>query len=199
MRETCPKDAVTARIPYGPGMLLNASELAGLVRVPDPSQMPDAFEVAEPGARAPELARENILVPLGVNHHRGVAAPVGISEEWLTWHVSVFGMSGSGKSNLLSWFLAVAEAGFGLAFLDPAGDTAEEFLELIPAHRVKDTVYFNPGNREYPPALNVLEASEQREREVLAGELLTSLKRLFQGSSDFGPRMEWILRQGVRT
>ena len=87
----------------------------------------------------------------------------------------------------------------GLAFLDPAGDTAEQFLRLIPEHRVQDCIYFNPGDREYPPALNVLEASDQREKEMLASELLTSLKRLFRGSAEFGPRMEWILRMSIRS
>jgi hypothetical protein len=87
----------------------------------------------------------------------------------------------------------------GLAFLDPAGDTAEQFLRLIPERKVHDVIYFNPGDRQHPPALNVLEASDQREKEMLASELLTSLKRLFRGSAEFGPRMEWILRMAIRT
>lgn len=197
--EACPVENILARVSFHHGMILNARELAGLVHFPDPDHMPESLLMAAPGAPAPPLARRDILVPLGGNRHRGIEVPVGISEEWLTRHVAIFGASGSGKSTLLSWFLRVIYAGYGLAFLDPAGDTAEWFLRLIPRHRVSDTIYLNFGDRDFPPALNVLEASDQREREILAGELLTSLKRLFHGSSEFGPRMEWILRQAIRT
>ena len=86
----------------------------------------------------------------------------------------------------------------GFAFLDPAGDAAEEILQLIPEHRIGDILYFNPGDREYPPALNVLESSEQ-EHEMLAAELMIGLKRIFHGHAEFGPRMEWITRQAIRT
>ena len=89
------------------------------------------------------------------------------------------------------------DKGYGLAFLDPNGDAAEDFLRLIPGHRVEDTIYFNPADRDYPPAFNVLEASDDREREMLASDLLVALKHLFERW--WGYRQEILLRQCIMT
>ena len=105
-----PLDAIINRTAYSTGIILNVSELAALAHMPDPGDMPEALEVAESGASAPTLAKEDILVPLGWNRYRGVATPVGISEEWMTRHVAVFGASGSGKSNLILLLSALVEA-----------------------------------------------------------------------------------------
>ncbi|MCI0437898.1 MAG: ATP-binding protein, partial [Chloroflexi bacterium] len=193
-----PLRPVLGRFTQTPGMLLNTRELAALVHLPDPSAAPGAPVILGRESPAPEFARRDVLIPLGVNRYRGVETPVGIPSSWLPMHVAIFGVPGSGKSNLLTWFLSVVEAGYGLAFLDPAGDTAEWFLRLIPEKRVNDVIYFNPGDREHPPALNVLEASNRREKEMLAVELLVSLKRLFHRSGELTPRMERILRQSIR-
>jgi hypothetical protein len=197
--EPCPVKCIIARTSLHHGMVLNAQELAALVHLPDPNCMPRSLVSAEPGAPAPPLAPSNILVPLGTNRYRGQEVPTGLPPHWIPRHVAISGATGSGKSNLLYLFCSVVDAGYGLAFIDPAGDTADGFLRLIPGHRVADTIYLNFGDRDHPPALNVLESSGLREAELLAGELLTSLKRLFQGSSEFGPRMEYILRQAIRT
>ena len=109
MPMTYPIEAIVNRTTYTTGMLLNAGELAALVHIPNPNDVPEALAAAEPGAPAPRLAKEDILVPLGWNHYRGIDTPVGISEEWLTRHVAIFGASGSGKSTLLLWFLSIAE------------------------------------------------------------------------------------------
>jgi DNA helicase HerA-like ATPase len=97
------------RTAYSPGIILNVGELAALAHIPDPDQMPEALEVAGTGSAAPRIAKENILTPLGWNRYGGADTPVGISEEWMTRHVAVFGASGSGKSNLLSLFLSLVE------------------------------------------------------------------------------------------
>ncbi|MCI0438178.1 MAG: ATP-binding protein, partial [Chloroflexi bacterium] len=123
-----PIQAVIGRFTHSPGMLLNARELAALVHLPDPATTPGIPVITSHEAQAPAFAKQNILIPLGVNRYRGVETPVGIPSSWLPMHVAIFGVPGSGKSNLLTWFLAAVEAGYGLAFLDPAGDTAEWFL-----------------------------------------------------------------------
>ena len=198
LAEEYPIESILKRTTHSHGMILNATELAALIHLPSPEQVPEMLVPARMTAPPPSLATENILVPLGINRHRGSEKQVGIPEEWLTRHVAIFGGTGYGKTNLLKLFLKVVERGYGLAFLDPAGDAAKEFLELIPKERIEDVIYFDPADREYPPALNVLVSSD-REQEMLTSELMVALKRLFRGASEFGPRMEWILRQAIRT
>jgi len=193
-----PVNSIIERSTHTHGMILNTTELATLVHLPDPGVVPRMFDTARMTAQPPSMATDSVFIPLGKNRHRGLESPVGISEDWLTRHVAIFGGTGYGKTNLLKLFVKPVESGCGLAFIDPAGDAAREFLDLVPHHRAQDVVYFNPADREYPPALNVLVSSD-REREMLTSELMVALKRLFRGAAEFGPRMEWILRQAVRT
>jgi len=196
---TYPGDAILGRYTLTTGMLLNAQELSSLVHSPDPENLADGtVELATPTALAPQTA-VNQLVFLGINRHQGKETTVGIGANRLTRHVAIFGATGYGKTTLLKRFaISLIEKDYGFAFLDPAGDAAEEFLELVPERRIEDVVYFNPGDREYPPALNVLQSSGQ-DQEMLTAELMVGLKRIFHGHSEFGPRMEWITRQAIRT
>jgi hypothetical protein len=90
MAESYPTNALVSRTTYATGMLLNLGELAALIHVPDPGSVPESLITTQPGPPAPALARQHILVPLGVNRHRGVEAEVGISGEQLsrTWSSS---------------------------------------------------------------------------------------------------------------
>jgi DNA helicase HerA-like ATPase len=156
--------------------------------------------VAEKGAPPPRLAVERILCPLGSNDYRGAERPVGIPADQLTRHMAILGGTGSGKTNLMKVaFSPLLEQGYGMAVLDPKGNLAQGFLDLVPQHRINDVIWFDPTDREYPPALNILQASGDLSPDELAGELMIGLKRIFTGSSEFGPRMEWILRMAVRT
>lgn len=198
VRGPYPTQALRQRSSYASGMVLNAEELAGLVHLPEAELLASSpIQKAAAGAEPPALATQATLVPLGMNRFRGRETPVGVSEEWLTRHVAVFGATGTGKTTLLSKFVALVDRGYGLAFLDPAGDAAEDLLCLIPQHRIEDTIYFNPADRAYPPALNVLESSDEREKAMLGSDLMVAFQRLFADS--WGPRLEWILRQAINT
>ncbi|MFQ5801387.1 MAG: type IV secretion system DNA-binding domain-containing protein [Candidatus Methylomirabilales bacterium] len=195
-----PSSAVANRVAYRPGMLLNSEELAALVHLPFSAEVLEhaPLERARLTRAAPELAKRDILVRLGANQHQGVETPVGVSEEWLKRHLMIFGKTGCGKSwLLLNGALDLIERGFGSLFLDPNGDAAEELLHRIPKHRAADTIYFNPMDRDYPMALNVLESSDELDAERLGSDLIVSLQRYFADA--WGPRMEWILRQMIRT
>lgn len=194
-----PIDAILGRYTRNAGMLLNSQELAAMVHLPNPDNLAAGkLEMATTTAMAPPLA-DRQLIYLGLNRHQGKETPVGISADWITRHVAIFGSTGYGKTTLIiRIFIQLMEQGYGFAFIDPAGDAAEEILDLVPEHRVEDVIYFDPGDREFPPALNVLESSGQ-DREMLTAELMICLKRIFHGHSEFGPRMEWILRQAILT
>lgn len=194
-----PVESILQRTTYTPGMLLNAAELASLVHLPNPEDVPDAMEEASHTSAPPPLATKDILVPLGVNIHRGRETAVGISGEYLTRHAAIFGGSGFGKTNLMKYAFGPLLETSGMALLDPKGDAAYGFLNLIPEHRINDVLYFDPADRFHPPALNVLASSSSLENEKLTAELMVGLKRLFTGSKEFGSRTEWILRQTIRT
>jgi CxxC-x17-CxxC domain-containing protein len=82
-----------------------------------------------------------------------------------------------------------------LAVVDPHGDLAEKILEYIPDNRVKDVIYFNPSDAEYPIAFNVVEQVEPHLRHLVASGLIGVFQKLWADS--WGPRLEYILRNAI--
>ncbi|MDD4987117.1 MAG: DUF87 domain-containing protein, partial [Dehalococcoidales bacterium] len=192
-----PSSSLVNRTAHSVGMLLNARELASLVHVPNLKGFScPRMETAGAGSLPPALALNERLVNFGVNACRGITREVGISEEWLTRHCAVFGATGTGKTTFLSQWATLVDKGYGLALIDPNGDAVQKFLSMVPQHRVRDCVYFNPADLAYPPALNILDSSSERERDMLCSDLLVCLRRYYADS--WGDRLEWILRQAIK-
>jgi DNA-binding MarR family transcriptional regulator/ribosomal protein S24E len=193
-----PLASLAQRTVHSTGMILNARELSSLVHVPGLKGFScPKMETASLGTPPPALALNNRLFSFGVNSYRGINQEVGISEEWLTRHCAIFGATGTGKTTFLSHLVSLVAKGYGLALIDPNGDAVKKFLSLVPEHRARDCVYFNPADRDYPPALNILDSSNEREREMLCSDLLVCLRRYFADS--WGDRLEWILRQAIKS
>lgn len=77
---------------------------------------------------------------------RGVEE-VGIPHQSLFKHSSIFGTSGYGKSTVMKNMMNQwIEAGYGLAFLDPKGDDSLDMLQILPAHRLEDVLWVEPGS-----------------------------------------------------
>lgn len=111
-------------------------------------------------------------------------------------HVYVVGQTGVGKSTLLRNLLSDDIAsGCGCGLIDPHGELAEELLELIPAHRINDVVYFNAIDEDHPIGLNLFQL-EDHDPQLIATGLVTSLKSIWRDS--WGPRLEYILYNAVR-
>lgn len=87
-----------------------------------------------------------------------------VNDRWLSLsqpdrrrHMYVIGQTGSGKSTLLNnSILQDVLAGRGLAFIDPHSDSAEMIVDSIPKARIRDVVYLNPSDIDYPIDLNPL-------------------------------------------
>jgi len=109
----------------------------------------------------------------------------------------VVGSTGMGKSEFLkNMAIQDIEAGHGVAFIDPHGDPSNDLLDHIPAHRIKDVIYFDPGDLEYPIAFNVMEGVGFDYRHLVASGLVGVFKKIW-GVEAWSGRMEYILNNTI--
>ncbi len=120
----------------------------------------------------------------------------GIKEDDRRRHIYVIGKTGMGKTNLLKTMVVQdIQAGKGLAYVDPHGDTAEELLSFIPKERLNDIVYFNPADMNYPVAFNVLETVNEEHKHLVASGMMGVFKKIWPDV--WSPRMEHILNYTI--
>ncbi|MGI5840639.1 MAG: type IV secretory system conjugative DNA transfer family protein [Patescibacteria group bacterium] len=114
-------------------------------------------------------------------------------------HMYIIGKSGTGKTTLIA-NMAIDDIrkGRGVAVIDPHGDLCNNILDYIPSNRVNDCCYFNPADPEYVYPLNVLEAQNDSQKELVASGVISIFKKIY-GEVSWGPRLEHILRNAVLT
>ena len=195
-------DAYKARQFTDSGFILNIAELASVYHLPHTSvETPNIVwansKTAEPPASLPVLTGnpvvdENISA-FGLTNFRGINHQFGLLRRDRSRHVYIIGQTGAGKSGMLELF-ALSDIFYnqGYCIIDPHGDFAIDNLRYIPKSRIKDVVYFNPADREYPVAFNPLEISDPSRKPNVCSEVIGVLKRMFGDS--WGPRLEHILR-----
>lgn len=130
----------------------------------------------------------------GETNYRNERKRFGIKRIDRRRHLYVVGKTGSGKSKLLE-LLLISDIlnGQGCCLVDPHGDLAEEILKFIPKERVKDVVYVNPADREFPIGFNPLEPVEDYEvKQHLSTFFISIFKKLFAAS--WNQRMEHLIR-----
>ncbi|MEK7515134.1 MAG: type IV secretion system DNA-binding domain-containing protein [Patescibacteria group bacterium] len=142
------------------------------------------------------LPPENPVVLFGQTTFRNELRPFGIKMDDRRRHMYVIGKTGMGKSELLK-NLAIQDMrdGRGLAFIDPHGDPVEDLLDFIPAHRVKDVIYFNPADLEHPIGFNVMEQVSFDHRHLVADGMMAVFKKLWV--DQWSARMEYILNNTI--
>lgn len=113
-------------------------------------------------------------------------------------HLTIIGKTGVGKSTLLLRLMqADIAAGRGVSFIDPHGQAADELLDLIPAHRIQDVAYFDPGDLEWPVAFNLLAETPPDKRHLVTSSVVGACKAIWGES--WGPRLEYLLGNCVAT
>jgi hypothetical protein len=114
-------------------------------------------------------------------------------------HTYIIGKSGTGKTTLIA-NMAIDDIrkGRGVAIIDPHGDLCQTILDYIPSNRINDCCYFNPADPDYVYPLNVLEAQNDSQKELVASGVISIFKKLY-GNVSWGPRLEHILRNAVLT
>jgi CxxC-x17-CxxC domain-containing protein len=120
----------------------------------------------------------------------------GIKTDDRRRHMYLVGKTGMGKSTILeNMIIDDIRAGHGVAVVDPHGDLAEKIIEYIPDDRIKDVVYFNPSDINFPIAFNIVEQVEPHLRHLVASGLIGVFQKLWADS--WGPRLEYILRNAI--
>lgn len=120
----------------------------------------------------------------------------GIKTDDRRRHMYLIGKTGMGKSTILeNMIVSDIQAGYGVAVVDPHGDLAEKIIEYIPDERIKDVIYLNSSDIDFPIAFNVVEQVEPHLRHLVASGLIGVFKKLWADS--WGPRLEYILRNAI--
>jgi uncharacterized protein DUF87 len=192
--------------------LFSCSELAGLYHFP--------YGEALKTENVPRLHARTLPAPLslkndqtldvifGQNRYHDVITPIGLTQAERQRHVYLLGGTGNGKSTLLQTaIVSDMKQGKGLAIIDPHGDLATTLLGYVPRSRIKDVVYFNPRDYDYPIGLNLLELPDHltgselaHEKDMVTEAVISVLRRIFDDNTDISAyRIERILRNSIHT
>lgn len=191
-----------ARLFFDHGYTLNIEELASLYHLPHksvetPNMKWTTAKTSEPPSNIPVegMTDAEEVSLFGLTNFRGRHLKFGIKRRDRGRHLYIIGQTGAGKSFLLLLLtLSDIYHDIGFAVVDPHGDYATDIMKYIPEHRLKDVVYMNPADREYPMAFNPMEVSDPAMKDHISSELVGVLKRMFDS---WGPRLEYILRYTI--
>lgn len=138
----------------------------------------------------------NQVILFGKTEFRGAATNFGIKIDDRRRHMYVIGKSGMGKSELLK-NLAIQDIqdGRGLCLMDPHGDLINDLLDYIPQERIKDVVYINPADMQFPVAFNVMERVGFDQRHLVADGMMAVFKKIWV--DQWSARMEYILNYTI--
>lgn len=195
-------DLYRSRLFMKRGFVCNIEEVASLYHLPHTNvETPNILwanaTTAEPPANLPLIneANRDLISPVAVTNFRGHNTMFGLPREDRGRHLYIIGQTGVGKSGMLE-LLTISDlhSPYGFAIIDPHGDYAMNILKRIPEHRIKDVVYFNPADTNFPIAFNPMEVYDQKLKTHTSTELIGVLKRMFES---WGPRLEYILRYSL--
>ncbi len=135
---------------------------------------------------------ENEVMLFAETNFRNQRRPFGIKTDDRRRHIYIIGKTGMGKTTLIeNMVLHDINAGHGVAYIDPHGDTAQKLLDFIPPSRINDVVYLNPADMEFPVGFNILENINPDKKHLVASGLMGVFKKIWPDV--WSPRMEYIL------
>lgn len=192
-------------------IVLSSSELASLYHFPlgQASQTDNLITSLSHTLPAPVSLKQNktLDVVFGENIHHDTTTPIGLTTAERERHEYIIGGTGNGKTTLLQYQLVQdMQNGKGVAVVDPHGDMAEALLRHVPEERIKDVVYFNPDDLEYPIGLNLLELTPGltgnellREKDIITESVVSVFRKIFSDEDTGGHRIEYVLRNTIQT
>ena len=179
------------------GFLLSVKELSTLFHLPNEREVPNLLHVlsrkAEPPADLPVDHADSDTSFFGSTNFHSQNIPFGIKRNDRRRHLYTVGKSGSGKSKLLELLIQNdIMNGKGVGVLDPHGDLVDNVLKMIPEHRIKDVVIFDPSDMNFPICFNPLaDVPPELKIRVTIG-FIEIFKKLF--GANWTPRLEHVLR-----
>lgn len=179
---------------------LSTEELASIVHLPN-TELGISNLASTKAKYAPvpnTIPREGLL--LGNNIYRSETIPVRTSDKDRERHFYVIGQTGTGKSVFLeNMAMQDIQNGKGVCFIDPHGDACETLLTHIPKERIKDVIYFNPGDTSRPLGLNLLEYDPAfpEQKTFIINELLEIFNKLYDMKTAGGPMFEQYFRNAT--
>ncbi len=182
--------------------ILNIEELASVFHLPNISvETPNInwsrARKAEPPMNLPVMGTADTNI-FAQTDYRGERLQFGLKRHDRARHFYVLGKTGVGKSTLFkNMIISDILAGDGVCYIDPHGQDVEDLLNYIPEHRIKDIVYFNPGDVNNPVGFNLLELSDPAQRDLIADGVVEVFKKQFGDS--WGPRLQYIMQNAVAT
>jgi energy-coupling factor transporter ATP-binding protein EcfA2 len=136
------------------------------------------------------------IVYFGKTNFRNRERIFGIKQIDRRQHMYVIGQTGTGKSTLLKNIaLQDIKAGRGVCIVDPHGEFVEEVLEKIPTERIRDVIYFNPADGDFPIGFNVLEMPDPQYKHLAASSLMGIFTKIW--ANVWSARMEYILNNAI--
>jgi len=181
-------------------MMLSSIELASMFHIPMLATLPNTAMVVSrrgpPPRNLPTAITDPEICTFGTVNYRDLSTKFGIKTFDRRRHLYVVGKSGSGKSCLLQLLVRNdMERGLGCAVIDPHGDLIDDIIKLVPQHRVKDVVIFDPSDVNFPPSFNPMDPVRPELRVRVALSFLDAFKRVFGG--DWSEKMDHVLRYAM--
>jgi hypothetical protein len=139
---------------------------------------------------------------LGKSVYRGDEREIYMNLNDRRRHTYIIGKTGTGKSEFLKdMALQDIKNGNGVAVIDPHGDLVEDLLQLMPAERAEDVIYFNPSDLERPMGMNIMEADSEEQMHFVASSIIGLMYKLYDPhrTGIVGPRFEHAIRNAMLT
>jgi len=175
---------------------VGANELATLYHFPNADHVPHVYHMLAKRHEAPQnlpTNKDDSVSFFGRSNYHNNYLDFGIKRADRRRHLYAVGKSGTGKSKMLELLIMNdIMAGKGVGILDPHGDLVDNIMRVIPEHRIKDVVYFDPGDTEFPIAFNPLEKVDEKFKMQITTGFIDIFKKLF--GDNWSDRLEHVLR-----
>lgn len=181
---------------------LNSEELATVFHLPNKSVETHhiRFLYAKNAPAPREIPTQGLL--LGKSVYRGESREIYMDLADRRRHMYIIGKTGTGKSEFLKeMILQDIESGYGVCAIDPHGEFVEDILQLMPAERAEDVIYFNPSDLERPMGMNMMEADSEEQKHFVVGSVIGLMYKLYDPhrTGIIGPRFEHAIRNAMLT
>lgn len=179
---------------------LSSLELTSIFHPPLLGTLPNTAMVLSrkgpPPRNLPTSVTDPNICTFGTVNYRDLSTKFGIKRFDRQRHLYIVGKSGSGKSCLMQLLVRNdMEQGLGCAVIDPHGDLVDDIMKLVPKHRVKDVVIFDPSDVNFPASFNPMDPVRPELRVRVALSFLDAFKRVFGG--DWSQKMDHVLRYAM--